>query len=50
MLFGFNSSGKFVRLNKPILPGNDIEWVHVFNQLDLQDRLRGVAVDAHPAA
>ena len=50
MIFGFNSSGKFVRLNKPILPGNDIEWVHIFNQLDLQDSLGRVPVNAHPAA
>ena len=49
MLFGFNEKGRFVRLNKPILPGNDIEWVHIFEQLDLQDSLRAVAVDRHPA-
>ena len=49
MLFGFNKKGRFVRLDKATLPGNDIEWVHIFNQLDLQDRLGGVAINAHPA-
>ena len=46
MLFGFNNVG-FVRLDKPILPGNAIEWVHVFQALDSQDSLGGVAIDAH---
>ena len=48
MIFGFNKKGRFIRLDKPILPGNDVEWVHVFNQLDLQNGLGRVPVNAHP--
>ena len=47
MLFGFNEKGRFVRLDKPILPGNKVEWVRVFARLDLEDSFGRVTIDTH---